>query len=74
MAAPREPRLIAISHRLYRGLMLAYPRRFRGEYREEMALTFRDSAREVYRSKRKWGVPQLCARALLDLMHNVPKE
>ncbi|HEY7346693.1 MAG TPA: Stp1/IreP family PP2C-type Ser/Thr phosphatase [Ktedonobacterales bacterium] len=42
----------AFSERLYRLLLLAYPRAFREEYASEMVLVFRDA---YYEALRRWG-------------------
>lgn len=55
-------RLLAGSLRVYRVLLLAYPRAFRGEFGEELAQVFRTACREVMRQGgaaallRFWGV------------------
>jgi hypothetical protein len=74
MIAPPDPKLITLSWHTYRVLLAAYPRRFRQQYRQEMTLIFRDCSREVYRARGASGLALLWTRALLDLLHNVPKE
>ena len=43
MTMPHDCLLITLSYRVYRALLIAYPRQFRVQYREDMALVFRDS-------------------------------
>lgn len=74
MSMGKDPHIVTASHRIYQSLLGAYPRRFREAFRDEMAVLFRDCAREIYRSKGRWGVVRLWARALFDLTHNVPRE
>ncbi len=74
MAIPRDSRSVVLSDRVYRALVRVYPRRFRRQYRDDMALVFRDSCREAYRHEGVRGLIPLWGRALVDLSINVPKE
>ncbi len=47
MATLPTPRLVALTERCYRVLLLAYPTVFRRAYAWEMSLTFRDVCRET---------------------------
>jgi hypothetical protein len=58
--------LASISGRVYRALLLAYPRVFRDAYGDEMARVFRDLYREERRSG-MIGLLRLWARVVLDL-------
>lgn len=59
-------RIVAVSDRLYRIVLKVYPRGFRDEYEEEMALTMRDQARESWARHGRVGVIALWLRVLLD--------
>ena len=58
---------IALSARVYRLLLAAYPRRFRREYGREMALAFRDCCRDAYRRGGSFALLRLWLRTLPDL-------
>jgi hypothetical protein len=62
------PRLVGLSDRLYRALLLACPPAFRKAYGAEMAQVFRTSCREAGRASGAAGVLRLWAPALLDLV------
>jgi hypothetical protein len=55
-------------------MLWAYPRSFREQFQTEMASIFRDCCREVYRTRGRAGLTVLWLHALVDLLHNVPKE
>lgn len=55
------------SERVYRKLLLAYPKRFRDEYGAQMVQTFRDMCREGRRNGGRAGLALLWIRALSDL-------
>jgi hypothetical protein len=74
MPARRDPRSVALSFCLYRALLRAYPRRFRQQYREEMALVFRDACRQAHQEEGCRGLVRVWRRGLADLVANVPKE
>ena len=74
MTTPRDPRAVVLSDHLYRALLRAYPRAFRTQYREEMALVFRDSCREAHRRAGLKGLIITWRRGITDLGKNVPKE
>lgn len=56
-----------MSERVYRKLLLAYPKRFRDEYGPQMEQAFRDLCREERRSNGKAGLVLLWIRAIPDL-------
>lgn len=68
-ARPTRPdsRILAVAHRIYRALLLAYPAAFRKEFGEEMSQVYRDTAYAALREGgattllRFWGI------ALTDL-------
>jgi hypothetical protein len=74
MRPHRDPRPVVIADRIYRMLLRAYPRRFRGKFREEMALVFRDSCRQIYLDIGPRGLVRVSARAVSDLVRNAPAE
>ena len=58
--------------RAYRALLRLYPRRFRGEYRDEMTRLFADQLRDVRLTEGAVGVLRLWARSLVDLVATAP--
>ena len=56
-----------VSERVYRALLVAYPREFRCEYGPQMRQVFRDLCREELRKNRKRGLVWLWIRTVLDL-------
>lgn len=60
-------RLLTISERLYRLLLLAYPAEFRRAYRREMIQTFRDCCREA-QQRGQWSMLRLWGLLLYDLV------
>jgi hypothetical protein len=58
---------IALSVRVYRLLLAAYPQRFRREYGREMALAFRDCCRDGYRRGGSFALVRLWLHVLPDL-------
>ena len=63
----------AVSERVYRLLLLAYPLEFRREYGPSMVQLFRDCCREDTRDSHS-GLWRLWLRTLLDLVQTAPKE
>src|SRR5260370_1943049 len=61
-------RLMIISERLYRLLLLAYPAEFRRAYCREMIQTFRDCCREALQQRGQSGVLRLWGLVLYDLV------
>jgi len=61
-------RLMIISERLYRLLLLAYPEEFRRAYCREMIQTFRDCCREALQQRGQSGVLRLWGLVLYDLV------
>ena len=71
METPSSERLVIVSERVYRLLLLAYPREFRRTYRREMIQTFRDCCREALQRREQWGVLRLWSLMLYDLVTTV---
>ncbi len=66
MAGPN--RALGVSGRVYRALLMAYPREFRREYGSQMEQTFlRDLCREESRGGGKSGFVRLWLRTIADL-------
>ena len=80
MASPRGPRprgherAVGTSERVYRSLLLAYPRELRDEYGEEMARCFRDLCREELEDGGGLGLAALWAHTLPELLYTALKE
>jgi hypothetical protein len=55
------------SLRLFRMLLILYPRAFRRDYGREMTLVFRDTCRQVNRHKGSAGILELWLTTILDL-------
>jgi Clp amino terminal domain, pathogenicity island component len=66
--------LVRASTRVYRLLLLAYPRRFRREYGADMAQVFADSGRDALRCRGVPGLLRLWVDTLFDLLTTVPRE
>lgn len=64
----------AVSERVYRLLLLAYPLEFRREYGPHMAQLFRDCCRATDTRYGRMWLWRLWQRTLLDLAQTAPKE
>jgi hypothetical protein len=60
-------RVAYISERVYRVLLMAYPKEFRRAYGPQMVQVFKDLCREKQRQSRAFGLTNLWVRTLLDL-------
>lgn len=69
-----EPRAVALSARVYRGCLRAYPAAFRRAYGRDMARVFQDACRDAYHAAGTWGVLLLWGPILRDLVANVTGE
>ena len=58
----------SMSGRVYRALLVAYPRGFREEYGAHMVQAFEDLCRTQSRREGAWGLAKLWARTLPDLV------
>lgn len=65
--APRQPRAVALSARVYRACLRAYPPAFRRAYGRDMARVFRDACLDAYHRAGVWGVLLLWGPILRDL-------
>ncbi len=74
MATPPKPRLVALTARCYRILLLAYPAEFRRAYAWEMSQTFRDGCYDTLREEGAWGLARFCGLILSDLVTTSCKE
>ncbi len=68
-----ESRATDCSERVYRALLLAYPRVFREEYATEMLLAFRDAYRDA-QCEGAWGVVRFWGDLISDLVKSVSSE
>src|ERR1700753_145363 len=66
--------MLAVSERLYRSLLLLYPKDFRRSYQQEMVLTFRDYARNTIQEAGKPGLLRMWSNILYDLLITSCKE
>lgn len=69
-----EPIAVERSLAVYLWLLRAYPPAFREKYRTEMALAFRDAARDAWRGAGFAGLIGLWARTLADTVVNASRE
>ena len=60
--------LASVLEKVYRVLLIAYPRRFRRAYGEHMVQVFGDQCRETRRSGGVAGLVRLALRTILDVM------
>lgn len=74
MAASPSPSPLQLSARVYEGLLVVYPKRYRAEYGPAMAQLFRDLARESYGQARGWGLAGLWLRVLADTSRSAGEE
>jgi hypothetical protein len=58
---------LSVSMRIYRALLVAYPKGFRDHYEKQMVQVFRDSLREAYRLSGTPGVIDLWLHTCADL-------
>jgi hypothetical protein len=71
---PILPRPLAISDRVYRTLLVAYPAEFRRRYGLEMAQVFRTCCHATYRLSGAGGVARLWLPTLLDWAWTAARE
>ncbi len=64
---PKPRRFVSLSERLYRLLLISYPKKFRQTYSREMLLAFRDCRREELREYGSQGIVHLWGFILRDL-------
>ena len=62
------------AEKLFRFILLVYPREFRREFGPDMAQVFRDCYRAEERNNGPLGIGLLLFHTLLDLVRNAPKE
>jgi len=65
---------LALSDRVYRKLLVAYPIEFRRRYGKEMAQVFRTSCRASYRTSGAGGVVRLWLPTLWDWVWTAARE
>ena len=59
---------LSVSVRIYRALLVAYPKTFREHYETQLVQVFRDSIREAYHHNRMSGVIDLWLHICVDLL------
>ena len=59
---------LSVSVRIYRAMLVAYPKKFREHYETQMLQVFRDSFREAYRHHAVFGVIDLWLHTFVDLV------
>ncbi|MDQ5852090.1 MAG: sugar transferase [Chloroflexota bacterium] len=69
-----SPRVLSVSERVYRLLLVAYPAEFRRIYGPHMAQVFRDCCREAHARRSTRGVIELWMHTLRDLAATAPRE
>lgn len=74
MGQPGDVHIIALSLRIYRLLLVAYPARFRQEYGSHMSQLFRDCCLRTVQLSGTNGMLKLWAITLLDLVQSVISE
>ncbi|HEX6480521.1 MAG TPA: DUF1835 domain-containing protein [Ktedonobacteraceae bacterium] len=72
--AHMSKRILALSERLYRRLLLVYPARFRRQFGSQMTQLFLDCCRAAYEKSGAWGVVRLWLPTLADLITNAIAE
>lgn len=68
------PKLLVLSERVYRALLILYPADFRQDYGQYMAQVFRDVCRDVYRCGGASELLKWWAATLFDLVQTVIEE
>lgn len=74
MTAHHDSRLLIVSERVYRSLLLLYPKSFRQTYGQDMVLTFRDCCREALHRSQQGRLTGFWGLVLYDLMITVSTE
>jgi len=59
---------LSVSVRIYRAMLVAYPKTFRENYETQMVQVFRDSIREAYHRDRMFGLMDVWLHTLVDLV------
>jgi hypothetical protein len=70
----QSPKLLTLSERAYRTLLILYPADFRDEYGQQMVQVFRDVCRDVYRHGGANELANWWATAVFDLVQAVIAE
>jgi hypothetical protein len=66
--------LLRFASRVYRLMLLAYPRRFRDEYSREMMLVFENRARDVVHKGGSWALVPFSVSILWDWLQTTASE
>jgi hypothetical protein len=63
----KQPKIIAVSEKIYGNLLRLYPQSHRRDYAEQMSQLFRDQCRDAYGKGRSAGLMKLWLRVLPDI-------
>jgi len=63
-----EVKAVAVSEKVFRQLLAAYPQAHREEYGAAMVQLFRDQCRDAWKESRGWGLTKLWLRVLPDVV------
>jgi hypothetical protein len=74
ISKPIENPIVAISVKIYRALLVAYPTKFQQEYGSHMLQVFRDCCLRTFRQSGTNGMFRLWAITLFDLVQSVVSE
>ena len=74
ISKPIENPIVAISVKIYRTLLVAYPTKFQQEYGSHMVQVFRDCCLQTVRQGGVYGMARLWAVTLFDLIQSVVSE
>jgi len=74
ISKPIENPIVAISVKVYRALLIAYPTKFQWEYGSHMVQVFRDCCLRTFRQSGTNGMARLWAITLFDLIQSVVSE
>src|SRR5579862_3139933 len=66
--------LLRFASRVYRLMLLAYPRTFRDEYSREMMLVFQNRVRDVIRNNGSWALLPFAQHIALDWLTTMVHE
>jgi succinoglycan biosynthesis transport protein ExoP len=68
MNTVEQSKVIAVSEKIFRHLLVAYPAAHREEFGEPMTQLFRDQCRDAWNLSRGWGLAWLWLRVLPDVV------
>ena len=68
MKPDAEVKALAVSEKVFRRLLAAYPQAHREDYGAAMVQLFRDQCRDAWHESRRWGLVKLWLRVLPDVV------